>query len=433
MKHTVRKTFTALVTILLVLLTLCSCGKRSYLASAEFDTDEYLADFDADNRYFSHDIQLMFAERGNYIYSAFMNQNFRYFDLNTGEYEILCAKPDCTHTDKKCDAFNEGSRRILSFYDGRIWWVGTEPRVPRKPAVFRLFSDSLTCGERKAVLTIPTELVTDYQPAICAVHRGYLYIAGCQPRTVDAKYGTAVNLTAMPIDGSTEAFEIFNKFYDGITKRFVRYIANYVYIAAGGQDWIEVYRFDSKTRKLETLYTGNETGVNFANFWVTQNREMFYSGTAKKTGYVFAIEDGSVRKTVEVTSNESRVITDVNLGENTAVVLFREDDAKYKFVVTDLQGNERCTTEILLSECLPGAAATGEGKTAVYSLSVFSCDTENVNLFCLCNQNSIGEDLRPRSDKYNYIIRCADGGRGDRIIVAEKNEDKIYDISEEEE
>ena len=56
------------------------------------------------------------AETENYVFFG-----SKYYDMNTGECDFYCSKPECTHTDRRtCQA----ALYVLGTYDGKIYSKG---------------------------------------------------------------------------------------------------------------------------------------------------------------------------------------------------------------------------------------------------------------------------------------------------------------------
>lgn len=115
------KRIVVLLLILFLCLTFSACGEKKEAWDA--------AAAEKQSAVFSMNNTFGYAQvLGKTLYFAEKNMNgecrLRYLDLETGESMYLCARPECVHKDKNCDAYlgNTGSPELM-IYNGRIYWT----------------------------------------------------------------------------------------------------------------------------------------------------------------------------------------------------------------------------------------------------------------------------------------------------------------------
>lgn len=60
------------------------------------------------------------CENEDGYFFCYAGMNVYYLDKASGESTILCAKPECSHTDETCNAYTNGN--FLTYYDGKLYW-----------------------------------------------------------------------------------------------------------------------------------------------------------------------------------------------------------------------------------------------------------------------------------------------------------------------
>ncbi len=244
----------------------------NYLADKKFDTDESLPDYDVKN---------VFAQSLEYYYyggvcstedtvyyakedvakSGRVCVYFMYYDKATGTGGKLCGKPECTHDDENCDAFFDGNIKALSLqiYDGKLYWHygGT------------IYRENLDGGEREKVASLS---YNDYTWGVM-IHRGYAYSWLSQQVVNGGKVDLEMNISAVKL-GEDECFTVFEKtFEDALGENLkIRFIGNDMYVLVSyskGKDTpLELYKWDTKTRKAEEIYSCERDEFGAMFMWV---------------------------------------------------------------------------------------------------------------------------------------------------------------------
>ena len=275
-----------------------------YLTDRIFDTDEYLPEYDADNAFIApgnpenggicstDDMIYYFCDRSDGVHGTIQQKKYSilmYRDKATGEGKPLCSKPECAHSDKDCEAYfslSASDLHGLFMYDGKIYW-STDTNVNRTG------TDKV---DIEKVVTVSggmfgkDDFYENASTAVAVPHRGYVYYAGRTSVQTGYEAGTGnikrkytLTVGAAPIDGGEDKFTIFEREVPGGSSCNLRFVGNDVYIMIVEQktqgmfhyfDYegiylnipfeeelsessVELYRWDSKTRKAEMLYKGS--------------------------------------------------------------------------------------------------------------------------------------------------------------------------------
>ena len=249
----------------------------NYLADPKFDTDEFLPDYDADVSFVQHGSTDIYAlcRTADTIYSFSYapvprkgNPVLMYTDRATGITPPLCGRPECTHDNTACNAYMGSQASGLCVYDGKLYWLNDGLTLTRMDPD-GTGRETVTTVDRQ---TVKMDMGGD---ATYVLHRGYVYAGGMKETVIGSERKASFTVYAKPLDGG-EDFTILSKAQDGgAAYCSIRPVGNDLYIMLTYQDYkdwenreeavssVEIYRWDSKTRKAECLYNvkGDEWGI----------------------------------------------------------------------------------------------------------------------------------------------------------------------------
>ncbi len=270
----------------------------NYLADPKFDTDEFLPDYDADPSYIHPfttiwDLNGRVCSTDDTVY-AYDPETCRilYVDKATGIWGPLCGKPECLHTNSDCNAYISSAPDAMRVYDGMLYWSGWRMKLDGTDRERGPWTDNLDKIRNTG----------------CAfIHRGYVYTAGGDHMytSIGAKSRVSINVTAM--DGS-ESFNLLTKpLPGGGADCMIQPVGNDIYIElhsiffADESDpdsftytVTEFYRWSSKTRKAELLFTcdgsdadGISKSAETRDFMPVPGDGIYFPGDKKKDGRTF--------------------------------------------------------------------------------------------------------------------------------------------------
>ena len=242
----------------------------NYLADPRFDTEEFLPDYDADPsfiHYLSTAINyLCVTDTTIYTYIKPSSQSDQsdqisrilYTDKGTGITLPLCGKPECRHNDENCNAYiaNPHGMFGMSIYDGKLCWFNASANS--------IYSATLDGANRETLCKTPTDFVTYASSPCCLFHRGYYYFSTPVNIVSDGIPAVSLEIKVQALDGS-ESFSLLKKTAPADTNADMMLYpyGNDLYIlilytladeSAPTYSYVlELYRWDSKTRKGEQL------------------------------------------------------------------------------------------------------------------------------------------------------------------------------------
>ena len=289
----------------------------------------YAPEKNAQNKYLMGSTNFQEAD-GFFLGTAEVNGYLLYYDKASGISGVLCADPSCVHDGKECGG-NIGGDLSLSYYDGKLYWVGPEGSAYMKDY---LWQSDLSGMNRKKIMEIPwDEIRMPYQPQRYVIHQGKLYIMGSASVVDGTQTGKRKSLLSIPLTGD----EGFTTVYDEVLPNAVD---NERYIFVDGFIYIYMYSFDeeSSTKNLtvtkvdiakntsEVIYQENDVTVILGNIWVTENHEIYLTGSTDKEAYLWKLENGV--KT-EITSWSGERISTPDVMDGIVLCLSYDDGIRW--------------------------------------------------------------------------------------------------------
>ena len=269
----------------------------NYLADPRFDTEEFLPDYDADPS-FIHFLStainyLCVTDTTIYSYikpsASQPISRILYTDKETGITLPLCGKPECRHNDENCNAYiaNPHGMFGMSIYDGKLCWFNASANS--------IYSATLDGANRETLCKTPTDFVTYASSPCCLFHRGYYYFSTPVNIVSDGIPSVSLEIKVQALDGS-ESFFLLDKTTeasDNMSANILLYpYGNDLYILVvytlfGEEAWtyssiLELYRWDSKTRKGEQLLSttvdeGDEEFLSSRSFGCVPGDGLYYT------------------------------------------------------------------------------------------------------------------------------------------------------------
>ncbi|MBQ7916161.1 MAG: hypothetical protein IJ315_05160 [Firmicutes bacterium] len=312
--------------------------ERNFLADPLFDTAEYLAAYDVDNSVCFPMARLCETEGAYYGLCSSIMEQLMYMDKGSGVSGVLCAKAECEHNAESCNAYVGLGAGGFSVYDGCLYWVGDQ--IVEKTIVTGLWSMNLDGTDRVKIKDIDVELLNaTADNSIIRVHRGYLYLIGCEGVIENGKTITRVTAQATPLDSSDEWVTILDLEVDSGVTSDVKFVGNKVYIMIEKKEAenriLTLYVWDSKTRELSICFEEN-ISFHAENMWVEEEGAYFAASGASIGLYKFDFE----KKTLEFCFGfEDPQYFGIEVGDNIAVGLGMTEHGDRLFWVKDFEGN----------------------------------------------------------------------------------------------
>ena len=334
-----KKGIIAVIVAIVLLLSGCqnnTPGSTSDPANVD-SSIQFAPEKNAQNKYLGGYTNFQEAD-GFFLGTARVNGYLLYYDKASGISGVLCADPSCAHDGKECGG-NMGGDLSLSYYDGKLYWVGSEGAELQKRY---LWQSDLSGMNRKKIMEIPWEdIIMPYQPQRYVIHQGKLYIMGSASVVDGTQTGKRKSLLSIPLTGD----EGFTTVYDEVLPNAVD---NERYIFVDGFIYIYMYSFDeeSSAKNLtvtkvdiakntsEVVYQENDVTDILGNIWVTENHEIYLTGSTDKEAYLWKLENGV--KT-EITSWSGERISTPDVMDGIVLCLSYDNDIRWADI-RDLTG-----------------------------------------------------------------------------------------------
>ncbi len=225
----------------------------------------------------------------------------QFYDKENGISGVLCSDPSCAHDSNACGA-NIGSGASLSYYDGKLYWVGSEGSELRKRY---LWQSDLSGMNRKKVMEIPfDDIIMQYQPQRYVVHQGKLYILGHASVVDGTQSGYRVSLLSRSLSGDEDFTTVYDEVFTNNSTETYRFVGGAVYLSLVSFEDITsfdltVTKFDIKNNTSVVIYQETDMPENPGAIWVTENHEIYLPVMKETEAFLWKLENNT-RK--EITS-----------------------------------------------------------------------------------------------------------------------------------
>lgn len=365
-----------LAVVVAIALLLSGCQNNTHSVTNPTDADDpiqFAPEKNVQNKYIMSGTN--FQEAGEFFLgTSLVGDYLQYYDKTSGISGVLCADPSCAHDGKECGG-NMGGGLSLSYYDGKLYWVGPEGSAYMKDY---LWQSDLSGMNRKKIMEIPwDEIRMPYQPQRYVIHQGKLYIMGSASVVDGTQTGKRKSLLSIPLTGD----ESFTTVYDEVLPNAVD---NERYIFVDGFIYIYMYSFDeeSSTKNLtvtkvdiakntsEVIYQENDITELLGDFWVTEDHELYLSGSTDEKAHLWKIENGS-KKEITFWPVDEVNVPDVMDG---IVMFMTRDENNIRYVdIRNFSGETVYTGKLF-----PSAISGLKKDPNTYNFAVVGGDTEKI-------------------------------------------------------
>ena len=333
----------------------------------------YAPEKNAQNKYLGGFTNFQEAD-GFFLGTAEVNGYLLYYDKASGISGVLCADPSCVHNGKECGG-NIGGVLSLSYYDGKLYWVGPEGSAFMKDY---LWQSDLSGMNRKKIMEIPKdEIIMPYQPQRYVIHQGKLYIIGSASVVDGTQTGKRKSLLSIPLTGD----EGFTTVYDKVLPNAIddeRYIFVdgfiYIYMSSLNEESstknLTVTKVDIAKNISEVVYQETDVTDILGNIWVTEDHELYLSGSTDEKAYLWKIENGS-KKEITFWPVDEVNVPDVMDG---IVMFMTRDEDNIRYVdIRNFSGET-----IYKGKLFPSAISGLKKEPNTYNFAVVGGDTEKI-------------------------------------------------------
>ena len=345
-----------LALVVCLMLTACTPGKDTQggteVTQGFFDGDAPMPRYDADNQYLLW-AGISIQEIENYIFGTGLGREYlHYYDLQTGISGLLCPDPACTHDSNACSA-KVGLCASVSYYDGKLYWVGEDPAGGGRDRY--LWRSDITGTNREKLKTISfQDTVLAYQPQRYYIHRGNLYFLGKADTVDGVKTGKRVSLMTAPLEGDGGFTPLFDETFPEGAEATVRFVGNRVYFAvqsfqADRSVNLTITCYDRTDGTSQVLFEQNGMEEILGDIWVTEAGEIYMPVLVENVGKVLKLEDGAW---TELMSLEGENVTVPIILDG--IVVFKEQKGDTRWVHILTLSGETMYEGALYPEAIPG-------------------------------------------------------------------------------
>ena len=332
----------------------------NYLASPSFDTDEYLVQYDAVQKYNFLGTEL--CETVDALYGVLYStpDYLRYIDKSNGVNGILCGKPECTHSNYECNGYVMVGARGFSVYDNKIYWVGMIPQEEWYDTGDYLWCMDLDGRNRERLQPIDNEihkLVSGNMDV--QIHRGYLYFSGWSDSVQEARGTRRVYIAVQKMDDSKSSAVILDKTYDAdVVDICVRLMANDAYVMVTFQKplnentvvrGIEILRWNSKNRECEVIYENACMDYIIQEMWIKNDRQIYLTGKISNNSPGSLWRINPENKELEFCFDFGNTAYGHVYAIEEVVAAIAKIDGKYYVCAKDYQNNLLCEKQVVVS------------------------------------------------------------------------------------
>ena len=317
-----------------------------------FDGDAPMPGYDADNRYMLWE-GISFQETEDYFFGTVLGGEYlHYYDMQTGISGLLCPDPACTHDSGACPA-RVGIGASVSYYDGKLYWVGKDPAGDGHDRY--LWRSDITGTNREKLKTISfQDTILVYQPQQYYIHRGNLYFLGRAGFVDGTETGDRITLMTAPLEGNDAFTVLYDKtFYVGVDAT-ARFVGNKVYFAvqSGTPDSpndMTITCYDRTDGTSQVLF--EQTGVEgiLGDMWVTEAGEIYVPAQVENVAKILKLEDGAL---TEVLSQEWESLSAPTILDGIVEFDGQKGDTRWVHVLTS--SGETVYEGALFPEAIPG-------------------------------------------------------------------------------
>ena len=317
-----------------------------------FDEDTPMPGYDADNRYLTS-ITTCFQEGGNYFFgTGLMGEYLHYYDMQTGISGLLCPDPACIHDSDACSAWI-GDIASVSYYDGKLYWVGKDPAGGGNDSY--LWRSDTTGTNREKLKTISfQDTVLVYQPQKYYIHRGNLYFLGKADTVDGVQTGKRISLMTASLEGDGGFTPLFDETFPEGANATVRFVGNRVYFAvqsfqADRSVNLTITCYDRTDGTSQVLFEQTDITYIAGDMWVTEAGEIYMPVLVENVGKVLKLEDGAW---TELMSLEGENVTVPIILDG--IVVFKEQKGDTRWVHILTLSGETMYEGVLYPEAIPG-------------------------------------------------------------------------------
>ena len=258
----------------------------------------------ADNNYLVYNNFECMSESDSVIYKLVNSRtSIYYYDKASGISGPLCGKPDCNHTGQDCDSYI-GSAMALQYYNGSLYFIAGDLNSPSEMWLWKADVNGEN-REKLKQIDVPN-IIMIYQPQCCFIHRDRLFLL-CL--TYHIENGVPMAHTAVlssPLDGSEEFTILWEEKSESVLEYTYQFSDQYVYIAlVTDGEAVNIFRINFLDGTMESLFSEENNEYIYGGIHLTEQNELYLSGSDATAVYAWKIENGEKTDTVVIESDSN--------------------------------------------------------------------------------------------------------------------------------
>lgn len=310
-----KKAVTAIILILLFMLASCAGNNAPSPGGADSplptERKNEPTDEDFDNRFGMTGMSLVETEDA-YYYSPPGGCYLYYGDKATGEYGVLCSRPECLHDESKTENFDCMGFAVLTMHslnirDGKLYYVGWSSVGKKYFVTSQAFDGS--DKEREAAID-PEDFGTIQTPQFFEYHRGKFYCFAQIEKVIGGVpwYETTILSFDPETNEVTRIFETRSNEDTAVMTPRLYYFGRYVYFSITSYVRTEdgtalvsfdLRRWDTETEQVEEVFISDPIPeISSEIRYVVESEDRIYMmPTYFRTGEkpaLYLISEGSI-------------------------------------------------------------------------------------------------------------------------------------------
>ena len=372
--------------IVATVLLLSGCQNNTPTDPADSDDSiQFTAEKNAQNKYLLADATSFQETDGFFCGTNLLGNYLQYYDKANGISGVLCADPACAHDSDECGAYIQKGAN-LSYCDGNLYWIAEDANSRDK----YLWKSDLSGMNREKIMQISFEdVIYPYQPQKYVVHQGKLYIMGSADVVDGTQTGKRKSLLSRSLSGDEGFTTVYDEVLPLATEETYRFVDGFIYVSmvtfddASSTKDLTVTKVDIAKNTSEVIYQQTDTTELLGDFWVTEDHELYLSGSTDEKAYLWKIENGSKK---EITFWPVDEVNDPDVMDGIAMLATR-DENKIRYVdIRNFSGET-----IYSGKLFPSAISGLDKDPNTYSFAVLGGDTEKliINLTKFANMKMV--------------------------------------------
>ena len=198
------------------------------------------------------------------VYYFVMGTSIHYCDQVSGQYGVLCGKPECEHKGSSCNGY-VGPENCLAAYDGKIYTIASSLAGTK---LYRVNPDGTNREEVRELDSL------DGGNGRVYIHRGYVYMSKDTQQVVNGQTSTTFHMYQYELGSNEEPVVVMEETHEYIEIPFYHFVNDEIYMILpyvdNNQRIISIRKIDLSNCDVEELWVG-DVGGSTTNFLIDKD------------------------------------------------------------------------------------------------------------------------------------------------------------------